>query len=379
MLLQPFPSRAVLATAFLAFSAAAVAGPFAANTNAPLIHGREYMVVANHPNLLHVLDLGDNRVLKTCELSESAIPGAAQVSPDHTRVYVLNDRARQVVGVELDTCKEVFKAEFSTAEDERAIAFMSLALSPDGKELYSVHNPSRLHSDRYEALPPRLAVYETAAGLEAEPVRVFPMPRQIGVMQTGDDGTLYAAGQDLYKIDVQTGKYEVALPLLNWRRPGYGAPDALNAWTTRPYTHEFAFLYTAPRFKPGKEGDLASADFKWGILSIDLATGKTSLRDFADLTEVYFTGVRSPKNPDHLFVVLNVLRKYDIAQQKLLASADVGHAYYQANINKAGNRVYLSGTLHDVAVFNADTLEKITSIELPGGDMSSSSAQIFVR
>jgi len=78
-------------------------------------------------------------------------------------------------------------------------------------------------------------------------------------------------------------------------------------------------------------------------------------------------------------VVLNTLRKYDIAQQKAIASAHIDHAYYQANVNKAGDRVYLSGTLHDVAVFDADSLEKIANIQLPGGDMGISSAQIFVR
>ncbi|MDR2688597.1 MAG: quinohemoprotein amine dehydrogenase subunit beta [Azoarcus sp.] len=348
------------------------------NTAAPLVAGREYMVLANHPNNLSVIDLADNTVLKTCALPDAYGPGLLQISPDHRQAWLLNNRFGSIYGVELDSCNVIFSANMSLAADERTKSVLSLAISPDGKEIYTVQNPSRIYVDRYEVQQPRLAVYDTASGLDAKPVRTFPMPRQLSVMQTGADGTLYVAGPDVYKVDVKTGKYEVAMPILNWNRPGYGAPDVLNAWPVQTITREFAFLYTAPKFKDDKQ-DIASADFVWGIMSIDLRTGAVSVADFAPLTEVYFTGIRSPKNPNHLFTVLNVLRKYDIKEQKLLASADVGHAYYQASVNHDGSRVYLSGTLHDIAVFDAETLEKITTIPLPGGDQATNTAQVFIR
>jgi hypothetical protein len=152
----------------------------------------------------------------------------------------------------------------------------------------------------------------------------------------------------------------------------------LSAWAAQLPTREFTALYTAPKFKDDTQ-NLDTADFVWGVLSIDLKTGQTEVADFAPLTEIYFTGTRSPKDRNHIFTVLNGLRKYDIKAQKLLASAAVEHAYYQVSTNRDGSRLYLSGTLQDVAVFDAETLKKITNIPLPGGDMALSTTQIFVR
>jgi quinohemoprotein amine dehydrogenase beta subunit len=378
MKIKTLALSALLAAAALAARAAVQPGDLAGNTAAPLVAGREYMVVPNHPNLLNVLDLADNKVLKTCALPDAFGPGSVQISPDRRTAYLLNNRFGGIYGIELDTCKVTFSAQMSLDGEERAIAVLSMALSPDGKEVYTVQNPSKLHVDRYEVLPPRLAVYKTDAGLDAKPARTFPVPRQLSLMQAADDGALYVLGPDLYRIDPKTGKYDVAVPLLNWKRPGYGAPDILSAWAMQSPTREFSVLYTAPRFKPGQQ-DPGSADFVWGVLSIDLKTGKHEIADFAPLTEIYFTGTRSPANRNHIFTVLNGLRKYDIEAQKLLASSHLEHAYYQVNLNRDGSRVYLSGTLQDVAVYDAGTLEKIANIPLPGGDMALCTAQIFVR
>ena len=48
-------------------------------------------------------------------------------------------------------------------------------------------------------------------------------------------------------------------------------------------------------------------------------------------------------------------------------------------MNKAGTRIYLAGTYNDVAIFDADTLEPKGKIQLPGGDMAITTAQVFVR
>jgi quinohemoprotein amine dehydrogenase beta subunit len=348
------------------------------DTNVPLVKGREYLVVPNRPNQLNVLDLAENKILKICALPDVFSPGTVQVSPDHRTAYVLNNHFRNIYGIELDTCKVTFSAQMSQNEDERVISVLSIAVSPDGKELYTVQNPTQLHPDRYEVQQSRLAVYSTKAGLDAKPIRTFPVPRQLSLIQPADDGSLYVFGPDILKINPKNGKYEVALPLLNWKRPGYGAPDMLSAWPVQLSTHEVSAIYTAPKFKDGKQ-DLETADLVWGIFSIDLKTGKSEVVDFTPLSEIYFTGTRSPKDRNQIFAVLNGLRKYDIKAQKLLASAELEHAYYQVSTNQDGSRLYLSGTLQDVAVYEAETLKRIARIDLPGGDMALSVAQVFVR
>ena len=142
-------------------------------------------------------------------------PGTTQIGPDRKTAYVLNNHYGDLYGIDLDSCKTVFHARLAQNAGEKARALFSIALSPDGKEIYSVANPTKLLSDHYEIQPPRLQVYATDAGLDAKPLRSFEVPRQISIMQAGDDGSLYMAGADIYKLNVQTGQYDVAVPSRN--------------------------------------------------------------------------------------------------------------------------------------------------------------------
>lgn len=355
-----------------------VASAQATTEGAALTPGKEYMVVANYPNSLHVVDLEQDTVFKSCELPGAFGPGAIQVSPDRSMAYILNNRFSDIYGVHLDSCEVRFHAAMSQAPNERARSIFSIALSPDGKELYTVQNPTLLEKDHYRVQPPRLAVYDTSAGLDARPLRLLPAPRQASVMQTGADGALYMVGADIYKVDPVSGERSVAIPSRNWARERYSPPDVLYAWPQQTPTREFSVLYTAARFADDSM-DMDSAEFRYGFMSVNLETGATETTDFAELTEIYFTGMRSPKDPNVIFGVLNRLAKYDIKEQKLIGSAELDHAYYVVNLNQAGSKVYLAGTWNDIAVYDADSMAKLGNIQLPGGDMSLGTPQVFVR
>jgi quinohemoprotein amine dehydrogenase beta subunit len=364
---------ATLAALATSWSVAALA-----DTGPALQSGHEYMVVGNYPNNLHVIDTQTDKVYKTCSMPDAFGPGTVQIAPDNKTAYTLNNHYGDIYGVDLDSCKQVFHAALAQQPGERARALFSIAISPDGKEIYSVVNPTQLGLDHYKVQAPRLQVYAADGGLAAKPVRSFPAPRQVTVMQTGADGTLYMAGADIYKVDVHTGKVGVAVPSRNWKRPLYSPPDVLYAWSQQHYSRDFTILYTAAKFKDEQQ-DMATAEFVYGFFNIDLVTGKTETVDFAPLTEIYFTGMRSPKDKNLIYGVLNRLTKYDIKQQKLLAVGELDHSYYLVSLNKSGSKVYLTGTFNDVAVYDADSLKKLTNIELPGGDMAIASAQIFIR
>jgi hypothetical protein len=49
------------------------------------------------------------------------------------------------------------------------------------------------------------------------------------------------------------------------------------------------------------------------------------------------------------------------------------------NFSSDGSKVYLAGTYNDIAIYDAETLEKLGNIQLPGGDMSLATAQVFPR
>ncbi|MAD46950.1 MAG: quinohemoprotein amine dehydrogenase subunit beta [Oceanospirillaceae bacterium] len=347
-------------------------------TKVTLEQGHEYMVVSNRPSQMHVIDLESEALIKSCDVPGDFGPGTLQIAPDHVTAYMLTDHYEKIYAVNLDSCDVVFSADMSQAPDERAKTLYSMALSPDGKELYTIQTPTKLYADHYEAMEPRLAVYDTASGKDAKPVRTFEVPRQISVMQVADDGTLYMAGADIYKMDVTSGKVDVAIPSRNWERPLYAPPDVLNVWPIQTPQNEFTILYSTAKFTD-ETYDMNTATWLWGYFNVDLETGETETRDFAEFTEIYFTGMRSPADPNIMFGVLNHLAKYDIKEQKLVKSADLEHSYYTVAMNHAGSKVYLGGTFNDVAVYDAETLEKTNDIPLPGGDISPSTAQVFIR
>ncbi|HGM5578758.1 TPA: quinohemoprotein amine dehydrogenase subunit beta [Pseudomonas putida] len=340
--------------------------------------GHEYLIATNYPNNLHVVDVASDTLFKSCRLPDAFGPGTAMMAPDNRTAYILNNHYADIYGIDLDTCKTTFHANLSSVPGEVGKSMYSFAISPDGKEVYATVNPTQRLNDHYVVKPPRLEVFSTADGLGAKPVRTFPMPRQVYLMRAADDGSLFVAGPDIYKMDVKTGQYDVALALRSWNRKGYSAPDVLYFWPHQSPRHEFSMLYTIAKFKDEKQ-DPATAELLYGYLSVDLKTGKTHTQEFADLTELYFTGLRSPKDPNQIYGVLNRLARYDIKQRKLVKAANLDHTYYCVTFDKAGDKLYLGGTFNDLAVFDPNTLEKVKNIKLPGGDMSTTTPQVFVR
>jgi len=350
----------------------------ATNPGKALQTGHEYLITTNYPDNLDVVDMQSDVLYKTCQLPASSTPGMIQMSPDRKIAYVLVNHYADVYGVDIDTCEPVFHAHLAQKFAENARSMWGMTVSHDGKEIYVVANPTMVFTDHYEVQQPRLDVYASNGGMSAKPIRSFPAPRQLTIMQSGNDGSLYVIGPDIYKVDTKTGKFDVIIPSRNWKRPNYSPPDVLYVWNQQTYQNEFAVLYTAAKFKDDKK-DLATADNVYGFFSIDLATGKTTTQDFAPLTEVYFTGMRSPKDPNLIFTVLHRFAKYDIKQQKLLKAALLDHTYYCVTLNKAGNKAYLTGTLNDVAIFDTDKMESIGNVKLPGGDMAATTTQAFIR
>lgn len=355
------------------------ASGLAANEAKPLQEGTEYLVAINHPHNLHVVDLGTETVYKTCDLPGGFGPGVAQISPDHQTAYVLTNRFGSVYGVDLDTCELNFRAEMSLHPDERAKSIFSVALSVDGKQLYVVQNPTTIERDHYRVEQPRFAVYDTSAGLEARPVRTFDAPRQSYIMQTARDGAVYLFGPDLYKVDVEAGEMEVAMPIRNWHRDDYAPLDVLSFWPVQTPQQDFTVLYTTAKFQDESKSE-ENADFLWGYFNVNLESGETEAREFAPLTEVFFTGLRSPRDPNVIYTLLSSLVKYDIDKMEAVkAVTDLDHTYYTLLTNHDGSKLYLTGTMNDVAIYDAESLEKLGNIELPGGDMSLSTGQVFIR
>lgn len=364
----------VMATALLA--AGCDSG---AKSSAPQqeVAASDLMVVMNRPNNLHVIDLSQRRVLRTCELPGDFGPGTVAVAPDGNTAYALTNRFENIYGVAIDTCEIVFSARQSRG-DERVKTFAGIAVSKDGRELYTHQSPTRLLLDRYEVQDARLAVYDTAGGLDSLPVRTHPAPRQITIMTTGEDGTVYLGGRDIFAMDPASGEVRVALASQSADIALESQRDVLSVWPLGSVNNEMVRMYSAARFQDESQ-DMATADWVWGYERIDLVTGAAEDRVFGPLEVVLFSGMARPGRPEEFFGVLTQLKKFDVATAKELGSVDLEHSYYCINFATDGSELYLAGTFNDIAIYDPDTLEKRGNIQLPGGDMALANSQVFRR
>jgi len=370
-----------LALAVLGAAACATApddGAAARLASRPASSTGDMMVVANRPNHLHVVDLGARRVERSCALPSAPTPGTIVLSPDHAVAFVLGGSMGEIWGVRLADCELVFSAVESQG-NERVRTLGGITLSRDGKWLYAYQAPVKLFPDHYEVQDTRIAVFDTGAGKDALLVRSMPAPRQVTIMNTGADGTLYLGGPDIIAMNPETGAMRVALPSRSRKDRAFGPRDVLTVWNIGESSGEFVRMFSAPRWKPGAEGDADQADLVWGFEKVDLASGVASDAVAGPLTNGLFTGMTRPGHPDQFFATLTQLQRFDVPNARLEKSVDLEHSYYAIDFGTDGNTLYLTGTFNDIAIYDADSMRKLGNIVLPGGDMATGAPKIFRR
>jgi quinohemoprotein amine dehydrogenase beta subunit len=351
-----------------------ILGALAALALAPSALARDLLVTVARPGNLYVFDAAERALLKDCALGLDPTPGVVAMAPDGATAFVLVNHWQDVIGVDVASCEIVFHAVQSEGDVTRR-SLASLAVSKDGTRVYTIRNPVRRHADRLEPLEPEFAVFDAAAGLDAQPLAVHAAPRRSTVMATGADGTVYVGGHDIDAVDPETGVFTTAIPNANWDRPTYGAPDVLAFWPIGSQNDEFLLLYSAPVFADETKAEMT--DFVWGFSSVDLETGTTEIRDFTSFEVIMFSAVRNPVAPNELYGVYTQLSKHDVDTGELVKRVDLPHTYYVINVSTDGREVYVGGTSDDIGVYDTATLERIGEMRIPsGGDMSVSTVQV---
>lgn len=365
---------------FLTLSLAFIASHSVASDStveAPLSGGRDYAVAVTRPNNLFVVDLKEEKVVRNCQLNGSAAPIGIVLSQDKNVAYVITDFAESINGYELDSCKQVFHASLST-EETQGKSLSSLAVSIDSQQVYAIANQTAIKKDYYEVRDPLMMVFDVKDGMNAKAVKTYKAPRQVTAMSTADDGNIYVAGSQIYKVDPKVGEFKVVKKLLGWNRKGYSEPDSAATYPIGHAQRELSVLYTAYKFKDKKE-NYDDAELFWGVTRVDLKTGKITQGEFAPYETLMFTAMANPKDPNILYGVLTDLSKFDLKKRKLLKRVDVDHTYYSVNVAQDGKKLYLGSTLNDIAVYDANTLDKLGNIKLPAGDMGTASFHVFYR
>src|SRR5581483_9143390 len=125
-------ARLVLTTLALLWAAIVDAGP-----------KRDYIATAATPDRLFVIDAAARSIR-----SEFRIPaandflGAIVPSPDGRVAYILVNKMESISGIDLDSGKEIFRANLSSP-GERVKCLFAFDVTPDGKELIVYELPVR--------------------------------------------------------------------------------------------------------------------------------------------------------------------------------------------------------------------------------------------
>jgi len=328
----------------------------------------EYMVAVSRPNNLYLIDLAKRRVERTVVMPGDGIPGSIAIPRDGKVAYVLTNRFESVVGIDLDSGKQVFRADFSTPA-LRVKGFFGIAVSEDGRELYVHQSPVALGRAEYEVQDTRIAVFDTADGIQAKARRSFPAPRRISFLATNaNKDRLIALGWDFYLFNARSGKIEKTLPMRHWQRPNVGEPDMLAMWGH----YEQARAFATPYYVAMTDADPASPEaFKAGIAVLDLDSEVLKFAEFENAVTAIFSSVVNPVAKNEVFSVMNQLTKVDMDTGKLVKRADAEQTFYAINISSDGKELYVGGALDKIGIYDSTTLAKTGEIVLPtGADMA---------
>jgi len=321
---------------------------------------KDLIVTGAKPDKLFVIDATTRTVRSEHHIPEAnGLVYTILVSPDERTAYALVDKMERVVGIDLATGREVFRAELSSAS-ERVKSFFALALTPDGKELIVYELPTKLEPSEYVVEDPRFAVFRTDAGLAAKPVRTFPAPRRVHLLFSRPNGTtFYAIGFDLYEYDLKTGKLLGTRGIQKWGMPDHGQPDVLAFW---PVT-EPSGVFTTPAYADAKKnGEMVQMT---SLMQLDIKSGDLTYNDFEPTTALIFSTTMSPDRT-HAYGVYTSLSSIDVKGHRLEKRVPLDHTFYDVNVSSDGKEIYIGGTTCDVGFYDAATLEKKFILKLPG-------------
>lgn len=336
---------------------------------APGAWAKDYLVAVSHPNNIHLIDVKARQVVATHVIPGDGAPIPVTITPRGKVAYVLTNHLGSVVGINLETGEQVFRADMSSG-NERVRTMAAIAISADGSELFVHQAPVKLLAAEYQVQDTRIAVYDTSAGIGAKPKRVLPAPRAIMLMSPSPDGKyIYAFNVDMFKLDAQTGEILETVLVAHWDHPVYEPATVLLKWQAINMTGVFMTPISAVVKGMDPDNPMAHATV---MMKLDPATGALTFQELERGGPIQFSMVQHPAKPNTVFSNYLVLTKWDLsAQDKIVRRLTLEHTYYNINISSDGEEIYLGGTMADIAVYGAAELDRRATIKLPGsGDQS---------
>jgi len=327
------------------------------------VSAKEFILTSARPNKLFLLDAVDGRIAKTYEVAGQTI-GSWSIVPSKSdgRVYVTTNNHETILGIDLLSGKEIFRANLSQG-DKRVRSIYGMDISSDGKRLYAHVNPVRLKRDSLEVLDNEVLVFDTSASLDSVALASHAVPRRIqGLMVSSDDKSLYLLGRDYHKMDLETGKIVKTFPLGSWKIAARSPGEVGGHWMS----FEYSDIQTQAVYSVHTDRDPYSQEaYQTGVSLLNRETGEFKTVDFESTADLIFATAASIRTPD-VFGVYNTLVKIDSVAGETVKRVPLEATYYTVNTSINGDEVFIGGGGCKVASHDADSLDRIWGRDLPG-------------
>jgi DNA-binding beta-propeller fold protein YncE len=327
-----------------------IAAAIAAAPNA-LAQEPELYVIGVHPHGIVVFDGTRNEIAGQIQTRGRA-PKELVPSPDGKFVYVTSDGRSKLEVVNLQT-RTVDKV-LELAPPGYRLTIFGVALNSKGDRLYVHVKPVRELIDRYVVDPPQVWSVDPATG---KTQKIAEVPQGVAALAlTRDDRQLLAWGRDLYYIDLAQGRITDTFRLMNPVNPTDGALNTLALFIQ----FERSGIFSIPYYT---KDPITSKDLM-GLVNLDVNTGHVDTVELGAPIPLY-SAVVSPDRK-RAYAVMNQLVAVDLERKRVTKVIDLERTRYVANISRDGKRVFVSGAAPFIHVYDADTLELLKTIELPG-------------
>lgn len=339
------------------------------------VQAEDFILAPAKPDKLVVVNADKMAIEKVIELGREngPMPYVPVVAPGGQLAYVTVNKSESILKVDLISGEVLGRIDMSSPT-ERVKGLFGLALSPDGKVLASFQSPVKLAPSHLEVQPTRIALYDAET---LAPTLTFPVPRQVTLVMFSRDGSkIFAMGRAMHVFDAKTGAQIDEYPMHSWEAETYLQPDVLDVWSQ----HESSGVMVTPFYTARKDMELTNPEaFRTGMLTLDLDSGQMDMREVRIMDVFYFSTAASP-DKTRAYGAYNVLESFDLVKNTALKRVSLPHSYYSVNVSTDGKTVWLGGAASDLAAYDAETLERKGSIELPGGaSMSLASVRLFTR
>ena len=318
-----------------------------------------YLLASVHPNNLIVIDTETDKVVKNITLEGRGPAMNIAANPAQPQyAYVVNELAQSVAMVDLDAGQQGTSFPLSTQDE--LVRTMAIEVNPAGSRLFVHEVPVKKAPGRYEALPNRIRVIDLKTN---KTLKTFPAPRQVMAMVFSKDGQrlyVFSVGQDITVFDADRGMRVDTIPLRHRNLTGVTSTDGYPQWSSYQednYLVSFSLVVT----------DELTGQMTSGIGVLDLAQAEPALKiiELQPFTaESYnFAGVFSVTS-NKAYFSYNNLWKIDVATRQVEKTVPLSNTYFAPLLHPEGKKLYCGANWHEIAVFEADTLEPITTIEL---------------